>query len=81
MRNNLRGDGLFTADLGLGRSFPLPWGESHRISLRAEAFNLTNSVRFDTRSLNSTSGGAGLGTYSAQLVQPRVVQFLLRYSF
>lgn len=81
IRNNLRGDGLFTADLGLGRSFPLPWGESHRISLRAEAFNLTNSVRFDTRSLNTTSGGAGLGTYSAQLVQPRVVQFLLRYSF
>lgn len=81
LRNGIRGDGLYTLDLGLGRSFRIPRTEAHRLSLRAEAFNLTNSVRFDTRSLNATSGGAGLGTYSAQLVQPRVVQFLLRYAF
>ncbi len=80
-RNNLRGDGLFTLDLGLSKFFPIPRWESARLALRAEAFNLTNSVRFDTRSLNLTTGQAGFGTYSRQLVSPRVLQFLLRIEF
>jgi hypothetical protein len=81
VRNNLRGDGLFTLDLGAGKSFALPGREGHHIQFRAEAFNATNSVRFNTRSLNVTTGGAGFGTYSGLLVNPRVFQFLLRYQF
>jgi hypothetical protein len=80
-RNSLRGDGLFTLDVGLSKFFPIPRWEKARLALRAEAFNVTNSVRFDTRSLNLTTGQAGFGTYSRQLVSPRVLQFLLRVEF
>jgi len=80
-RNNLRGDGLFTLDLGLSKFFALPRWEQARLALRAEAFNLTNSVRFDTRSLTLTTGQAGFGTYSRQTMSPRVLQFLLRLEF
>lgn len=80
-RNILRGDGILTIDLGLSKFFALPGWEQGRLALRAEVFNVTNSVRFDTRSLNLTTGQAGFGTYSRQLVPPRVAQFLLRLEF
>jgi hypothetical protein len=80
-RNNVRGDGIFNLDLGLSKRWDLPRLENHRIELRWEVFNATNSVRFNVRSANLTVGQAGFGTYSAQLVNPRVMQFLLRYSF
>jgi len=80
-RNSLRGDGLFSLDFGLSKQWALPRRESGNIALRWEVFNATNSVRFNTRSLNLTVGQAGFGTYSAQLVNPRVMQFLLRVQF
>ncbi len=80
-RNSLRGDGLFSLDFGLSKQWALPRRESGNIALRWEVFNATNSVRFNTRSLNLTVGQAGFGTYSAQLVTPRVMQFLLRMQF
>jgi hypothetical protein len=80
-RNSLRGDGLFSLDFGLSKQWALPRRESGHIAFRWEVFNATNSVRFSTRSLNLTVGQAGFGTYSAQLVNPRVMQFLLRVQF
>ncbi len=80
-RNNVRGDGIFNLDLGLTKRWMLPRLENHRVELRWEGFNVTNSVRFNVQSANLTVGQAGFGAYSAQLVNPRVMQFLLRYSF
>lgn len=81
-RNNLRGEGLFQVDFGLSKSFGLPWSEQHRVALRWEVFNATNSVRFDTRSLSLTDQSpATFGRYGAVLTPPRVMQLLLRYTF
>ncbi|MCI0387682.1 MAG: TonB-dependent receptor [Acidobacteria bacterium] len=80
-RNSLRGDGLFSLDFGLSKQWAMPRRESGNIAFRWEVFNATNSVRFNTRSLNLTVGQAGFGTYSTQLVNPRVMQFLLRVQF
>lgn len=81
-RNNLRGDGVFSLDLAIGKRFQLPM-EGHSLQFRAEAFNLTNSVRFNAspwETLSFTFPGS-FGNYSDLLVPPRVMQFGLRYEF
>src|SRR2546423_1829931 len=81
-RNNVLGDGYFAIDMGLAKSWAMPFNEKHKLQFRAEAFNLTNSSRFD---INSISGNmdnpASFGRYSSTLTQPRVLQFGLRYEF
>ncbi len=81
-RNNLRGDGIFSIDMALGKRFPLPF-ESHSIQFRAEVFNLTNSVRFNPdvwETLSFVFPGS-FGNYSQVMIPPRVMQFGLRYEF
>ena len=81
-RNNLRGDGIYSIDLAIGKRFRLP-SEGHSLQFRAEAFNLTNSVRFNAdawETLSFTFAGS-FGNYSRVTVPPRVLQFGLRYEF
>ena len=81
-RNNLRGDGIFSIDMAIGKRFQLPI-EGHSIQFRAEAFNLTNSVRFNAdawETLSFTFPGS-FGNYSQVMIPPRVLQFGLRYEF
>ncbi len=81
-RNNLRGDGIFSIDLALGKRFQLPF-ENHSVQFRAEAFNLTNSVRFNAdawETLSLAFTGA-FGNYSRTMTPPRVLQFGIRYEF
>ena len=81
-RNNLRGNGVFSADLAIGKRFPMPY-EGHSLQFRAEAFNLTNSVRFNAdawETLSFTFPGS-FGNYSQVMIPPRVMQFGLRYEF
>ncbi len=81
-RNNLRGHGIFSIDMALGKRFPLPF-EGQSIQFRAEAFNLTNSVRFNPdvwETLSFTFPGS-FGNYSQMMIPPRVMQFGLRYEF
>lgn len=81
-RNDLRGDGYFTIDLGVSKAFRMPWSENQRLAFRWETFNVTNTVRFDPRSLNlSTGSAASFGKYTRTLTNPRVMQFVLRYQF
>jgi carboxypeptidase family protein len=81
VRNDLRGDGYYSMDSGLGKSWKLPW-ENHRITFRWETFNVTNSVRFDVNSLTLDLGNAAnFGKYSSSLTTPRVMQFILNYQF
>ena len=87
-RNNLRGDGLFTFDPGLAKTWHLFTIREHpqSLQLRMEAFNVTNTTRFDiTTSSASLKVGvpATFGQYQGpnQLVAPRVFQAVARYSF
>jgi hypothetical protein len=79
-RNGVRGDGAFGIDASLGKRFKIR--EQQGVQFRAEAFNVSNTVRFDPASTNlSMSNAARFGQYSQVLTQPRVFQFSLRYEF
>ena len=81
-RNNLRGHGILSVDMAIGKRFQLPF-EGHSLQFRAEAFNLTNSVRFNAdawETLSYTFTGS-FGNYSRVMIPPRVLQFGLRYEF
>lgn len=81
-RNVVRGDGNFNIDLGLGKSFEMPYSESHTLQFRWEVFNVTNTARFDPLSISGSLGTLGsFGKYSDTLTLPRVMQFSLRYDF
>jgi hypothetical protein len=83
-RNGIRGDGFFGIDLGVGKRFSLFTlkDQPHTLQFRAESFNVTNSVRFDPYTANSSIlNPARFGQYTATLTKPRVFQFSLRYEF
>jgi hypothetical protein len=83
-RNGIRGDGYFTIDVGLGKRLTLfnLKDHPHTLQIRAEAFNVSNTVRFDINSVNMTLGDpANFGKYTGVLTSPRVVQFSARYEF
>jgi Carboxypeptidase regulatory-like domain len=92
-RNVIRGQGPFSLDMGLSKRFYLfaYKDQPHTLQFRAEAFNITNTVRFDPNSqadVNSNSGGImslanpnKFGQYSSTFGTPRVFQFSARYEF
>jgi hypothetical protein len=73
--------------MGLAKSFQMPWNENHKIQLRVEAFNVTNTQKFTTvdtifgadpfRSQPSST----FGNFSEIQGSPRVLQFAIRYDF
>mgnify|MGYP005814870033 CR=1 FL=1 len=78
-RNNLRGPGYFSVDMGLAKTFKLH--ENHKLRMSWEVFNVTNSVRFDVNSLSTSMVSGAFGKFSGTLTKPRVMQFAARYSF
>ncbi|MGE5646797.1 MAG: carboxypeptidase regulatory-like domain-containing protein [Acidobacteriota bacterium] len=86
VRNTLRGDGIFNIDASLSKRFQMPFSENHNLQLRWEVFNVANSVRFDPGSIANAGNNfltlvGGFGKYTDQIVEPRVMQFGLRYQF
>jgi hypothetical protein len=79
-RNTFFGDGVKNVDLGIYRTFTMPW-ESHRLLFRADLFNALNHVQyaFPVGDLANVSFGRIIST--ANLYSPRVVQFSLRYQY
>jgi len=60
----------------------LPFSEQHRLEVRWDVFNVTNSTRFDPFFASLSLGSTGsFGRYSETFTQPRIMQFSLRYSF
>ena len=55
-RNVLRGQGYISLDMGLYKSFKLPW-EGHGLQFRWEVFNVTNTQRFDGLTIADLSLG------------------------
>ncbi|HEY4980091.1 MAG TPA: TonB-dependent receptor [Candidatus Acidoferrum sp.] len=85
-RDNIRGNGFFSVDVGLAKRWTMPWSEKHSVQFRWEVFNVTNSVRYDVQAgllagaLGKGSGGS-FGNYGGLLTNPRIMQFALRYEF
>lgn len=82
-RNNLRGPGFFTIDMGVSKRWAMPWKDTHSMQFRWEVFNVTNSKRFDPLSLNSSLDvyGSTFMDYTRLSTKPRVMEFALRYEF
>jgi hypothetical protein len=93
-RNYLRLPGYMNVDLGLSKSFGMPWSEKHKLQIRWDVFNVANLQRFGLvdisrtgigvardpklRGLNPPSGWSNLIQIQGQ---PRVFQIGARYSF
>ena len=87
-RNVIRLPGYVSLDLGLAKAFTMPWNENHKLQLRVEAFNVTNTQRFgetanqqlqvDPQANNPASDWWNFTNIQGS---PRVIQFGLRYSF
>ena len=83
-RNGLRGQGPFSIDLGLSKSFKLFTfhDQPHTLQFRAEGFNITNTARFDASTANlSYANQNNFGQYTSTFGSPRVFQFSGRYQF
>ncbi len=86
VRNNVIGDGMFNIDTGVSKDFSL--GEGRRLEFSWQAFNATNSVRYDVRGDVGNSAQPSLsydasefGKYLSTLTTPRFMQFALRFVF
>jgi len=92
-RNNFRLPGYQTLDLGLSKSFMMPWSENHKLQFRWEVFNVMNSQSFTNGGESRTTYGLPLDPQLAEAPStfgkifvdiqgaPRSMQFGLRYSF
>jgi hypothetical protein len=87
-RNILRGMGFFSLDAGLYKSFAMPWSENHKLTIRWETFNVTNTQYLSgnadvTNGLDPQFGSPSPTFYNFTQIQgtPRVMQFALRYDF
>lgn len=87
LRNRLRGDGYFTIDLGVGKTWDMPWLEGHKLMFRWETFNITNTVKFDVGNITAFPDiSASFGRYNSSLAAcdgaaGRCMQFAFRYQF
>jgi len=73
---SIAGPGVWQFDVSLSRVFPL--GESRRLEVRAEAYNITNSLR--PANPNTTITSSTFGQITTAL-DPRIMQFALKYVF
>jgi len=78
--------------MGLSKSFNMPWSENHKLQLRFEAFNVTNTQRMGAIDGSRTGYGLSVDPASASPApnfsnftgiqgDRRVMQFGFRYSF
>ena len=94
-RNIFRGPGYSTLDLGLSKTWALPWNENHKFQFRVESFNVLNLQSFSATNNNITRSTYGLPQdpdispasvdfgkiYNNIQGSPRQFQFGFRYSF
>ncbi len=76
-RNSVRSDAIYQMDLGLAKTFGLPWRES-ALELRLEAFNVLNKTNFRAPAANRSA--ANFGTITATY-DPRQLQIGLKLLF
>lgn len=83
VRNAIRGDGFAGVDMGLTKTWHMPYNDAHTLEFRWDVFNVANLKRFDVASINNEldQGPSVFGTYTRLLTNPRIMQFALRYQF
>jgi hypothetical protein len=89
-RNVVRGDGYAGLDMALSKRWAMP-KEGQSLQFRWEVFNVPNLHRFNVESGLGTSActciaslqqlPSSFGDYTGLLMQPREMQFALRYEF
>jgi len=93
-RNYIRLPGYMNVDLGLAKTWTMPWSEKHQLQLRWDVFNVANKQSFGlidiTRTGIGVSADAGLlrlnapsnwSNFTQIQGNPRVMQVGARYSF
>jgi hypothetical protein len=87
-RNIFRYPGYIDLDMGLSKSFDMPYSENHKLQVRWEVFNVTNTQRLTSvdgfvQGLDPQNSPAppSFGNFLAIQGTPRVMQFGLRYTF
>ena len=95
-RNVLRLPGYVNLDMGLSKSFDMPWSETQKLQIRFEVFNLTNTQRMF--GMDTSRSGFGLqldpdhitsvddiptnwSNFISIQGQPRVMQVGARFTF
>jgi hypothetical protein len=80
-RNTFFGDGVQNVDIGLLKTFTMPW-EGQRLILRADLFNAFNHVQFGFPAVDVV-GSANFGAITGLATQyaPRSVLVSLRYQY
>jgi hypothetical protein len=83
-RNSLNLPGYKGVDLTLSKAFGLPkapvLGESAKIELRVDAYNLFNNLNLDPNQISNNIGSSNFGTITGALAA-RVVTLGVRFSF
>jgi hypothetical protein len=81
-RNPILGDGYAGLDLGLDKTWNMPFAEKQTLEFTWNVFNVTNLTRFDVQTASLVYDEANtFGRYTHLLTNPRVMQFGLLYSF
>jgi hypothetical protein len=88
-RNPLRFPGYINLDMGLAKSFRMPYRETHELQLRWEVFNVTNTqhltgnstIALEADPFLATEAPANWGKFTAIQGEPRVMQVALKYVF
>jgi|HubBroStandDraft_6_1064221.scaffolds.fasta_scaffold00538_8 hypothetical protein len=93
-RNSIIGPGFFNIDMGVSKSFKMPWSERQRLRLRMDSFNVLNHPSFNPPGTVGGTNGSGISGNNTSLSDtstfgiitstssvPRVLQFALRYEF
>jgi hypothetical protein len=87
-RNIFRYPGYVDLDMGLAKTFTMPWSENQKLQLRWEVFNVTNTQRLTSvdgfvQGLDPQNSPAppSFGNFLSIQGSPRVMQVGLRYTF
>ena len=79
-RNSFRMDSVLNLDLGIYKTFGLPWG-GHALVVRAEVYNLFNRAQFGTPSNDYAATTFGQLNGLSINYKPRTYQLAARYTF
>jgi hypothetical protein len=93
-RNVLLAPGYVNLDMGLSKTWTMPWSEKHKLALRWEVFNISNTQRLTgadannsdlavdpDAKLNNIQPPSDWSNFTKIQGTPRVMQVGLRYSF
>jgi hypothetical protein len=80
-RNAAVGPGFFDMDMGVSKSFQMPWSDKQRLKFRWDSFNTFNHPSFNGPASATLSSTSSFGIINSTASTPRVSQFALRYEF